>query len=290
MFDLSPIRDIGQHEFIESHLATNTPLVGRDCFTRTGPLASPWSLEPLVEKFGSCRVPVFDTLFDMQRSVRFGDYASAITCEQSDEPVPYMRWYARQRHFQMIRADEAFAELANNWSAPSWVPTADYVFPAINKNADPVKQSFPAKGFFVCAAGGRTRLHVDPWVSDAVLCQVTGEKRFVMYHPSAAESLMDGEAVVDPEQPDDVRFPRWRSIHPAIDVTLSPGDAIYIPAGWFHAASALTPSVSITWNFIHEVNGDRFAAYLAASGFADPTVKYFHANPAAALHDGTSTS
>ncbi|MFG3052287.1 cupin-like domain-containing protein [Kitasatospora sp. NPDC048239] len=278
MTDRSLMSSIDQKEFIESHLARNEPLVARDCFPRTGPLASPRKLDLLAQRFGSCRVPVFDALFEMQHTVGFGDYVSMVEGGRPcDEPIPYVRWYARQRHFQMICADGAFAELAESWAAPSWLPSANYVFPPIEENADPVRDGFPAKGIFVCAAGGRTRLHVDPWASDAVLCQVTGEKRLVLYPPDAAEFLSDGEAVVDLDHPDDVRFPGWRAVRPVMDVTLSPGDAIFIPAGWFHAAVALTPSVSITWNFVHEVNADRFAAYLESGGSTDPTVRYFRA-------------
>ncbi|WP_179167209.1 cupin-like domain-containing protein [Streptomyces sp. 13-12-16] len=276
MTDRNLISGIDQNEFIKSYLSKNKPLVSRGCFPGAEQPDSPWNLDLLARRFGNCHVPVFDSLFEMQQTVKFSDYASTIHDERSDEePVPYMRWYARQRHFQMIRADKAFAEMADSWAAPSWLPSENYVFPPIERNADPVRDSFPAKGIFVCAAGGRTRLHVDPWASDAVLCQAFGEKRFVMYPPSAAEFLSDGESVIDLEHPDNVRFPRWRSISPTVAVTLSPGDAIFIPSGWFHAAVALTPSVSVTWNFVHEVNADRFAAYLEAGGSTDPTVRYF---------------
>jgi hypothetical protein len=267
---------IGQNEFVDTYLAGNKPFVARNCFLRTWPMAPPWELSLLAERFADYHVPVFDTLFEMQRVVNFRDYVAMIENRRpGDEPVPYMRWYARQRRFQMICADKAFTELADSWAAPSWLPSADYVFPAIRQDADPVRDSFPAKGIFICDAGGRTRMHVDPWASDAVLCQVTGEKRFIMYPPEAAEFLSDGDAVVDIAAPDDARFPRWRSVGAALDVTLSPGDAIFIPAGWFHTAVALTPSVSITWNFVHETNVGRFAKYLESGGATDPVVKYF---------------
>jgi hypothetical protein len=268
---------IQKNEFIDAYLAENKPLIARGCL-QSWPLLPPWDLDLLAQRFGDYHVPVFDTLFEMQRVVKFGEYAASITnAPPGEEPAPYMRWYARQRHLQVICADEAFAALAESWAAPSWLPSADYVFPAIKENADPVRDRFPAKGLFVCPAGGRTRLHVDPWASDACLCQVTGVKQFKMYPPSAAKFLSDGEFVVDIDQPDNMRFPGWKSIPPAIDVTLSAGDAIFIPAGWFHAAIALTPSVSITWNFVHAVNADRFVAYVESGGSADPTVKYFRA-------------
>jgi hypothetical protein len=266
---------IGRSEFVDTYLARNRPFVARDCL-RNWPTEPPWELVALARRFGDQHVPVFDTLFEMKRVVKFGEYVAMMENRRpGDEPVPYMRWYARQRRFQMICADDAFAELAGSWAPPPWLPTADYVFPALRADADPVRDPFPAKGMFICDAGGRTRMHVDPWASDAVLCQVTGEKRFVMYAPEAAGLLSDGDAVVDIDSPDDARFPSWRSADAALDVTLAPGDAIFIPAGWFHTAVALTPSVSITWNFVHETNAGRFAKYLESGGAQDPTVKYF---------------
>lgn len=263
-------------EFIAVHLAENQPLVSRSWCRQWWPKPPPWDLGELARRFGDCRVPVFDSLFEMQRVVRFEEYISAMADGVADgEPVPYMRWYARQRNFQMICADDAFVELAGDWAAPSWLPSDDYVFPAIKKNADPTKDSFPAKGLFICAAGGRTRLHADPWASDACLCQITGEKRFVLYPPAAGKALCDDAGVVDLDRPDTARFPQWNSVEPALDVTLQPGDAIFIPAGWYHAAVTLSASVSVTWNFVHAVNADRFKEYLASGGSADPTVKYF---------------
>jgi hypothetical protein len=83
--------------------------------------------------------------------------------------------------------------------------------------------------------------------------------------------------VVDPDHPDDGRFPRWRQARPELDEVLEPGDAIFIPAGWYHTAVALTDSVSITWNFVHEIHERRFTSYLRGGGAADPTVAFFRA-------------
>jgi len=93
----------------------------------------------------------------------------------------------------------------------------------------------------------------------------------------AGELLADRAGVVDPDRPDDRRFPRWREARPELDEILQPGDTIFIPAGWYHSAIALTDSVSITWNFVHEIHERRFSSYLRAGGSADPTVAFFRA-------------
>jgi hypothetical protein len=147
-----------------------------------------------------------------------------------------------------------FAELAGAWKTPGWLPSSGYVFPYVPGIANVVRDPFPGKGLFVCGRGGRTRPHADPWLSDACLCQATGEKRMIMSPPG----------------PDD---------EPRFDEILRPGDAAFIPAGWRHTVVALSDSVSITWNFVHQVHRDRFELYLDSGGVNDPAVRYFGVHP-----------
>jgi hypothetical protein len=69
-------------------------------------------------------------------------------------------------------------------------------------------RAIPAKGIFICGSGGRTRLHVDPRVNDACLCQAAGNKRFIMFAPEAGSLLSDGErGVVNPRPAGRPRVP-----------------------------------------------------------------------------------
>jgi hypothetical protein len=258
------------HDFLEP----NRPVVVRGALASWG-ATPPWDLATLDARFGSHPVPLYDTLFSLQRVATFSDYVAAHTGTATTGVPPYLRWFAKQSNDRMPWADKAFAELSGEWAMPSWLPDADYLFPRTRGTVDAATHAFPAKGIFVCGTEGRTRLHVDPWASDACLCQVTGSKRFRMYPPSSGALLSDRTGVVNPDEPDDARFPRWRDAVPVIDEVLHPGDAIFIPAGWFHSAVALTDSVSITWNFVHEVHEKRFSAYLRSGGTADPIVTYF---------------
>ncbi|MFC4494866.1 cupin-like domain-containing protein [Streptomyces ovatisporus] len=270
-------------DFLHKHLEPGLPVVVRGTLNgwRVPP---PWGLTWLKERFGDCEVPLFDTLFAMEELVTFGDYVDTHTgmdtgLDENTSIPPYLRWFTQQSKDQMITADEAFEELADYWAVPSWLPQGDYVFPPASGQLDATRDSFPARGMFVCGTGGRTRLHVDPWASDACLCQVTGDKRFIMFPPEAGEFLTDGNGgTVDLDEPDGTRFPEWRRAVPALDEVLSPGDAIFIPQGWYHTAIALTDSVSLTWNFTHRVHEERFGAYLSSGGEADPVVAYFMSN------------
>jgi hypothetical protein len=272
----STVGSLDSPEFVEGFLRPGRPVVVRGALTAWS-AAPPWDLGGLTERFGDYPVPIYDTLFSLQQVASFRDYVAAHTGSSVRDVPPYLRWFTRQSRDRLPWADRAFTELADEWAMPSWLPDADYVFPATRGRADASRDAFPAKGLFVCGAGGRTRLHVDPWASDACLCQVTGSKRFIMYPAQARDLLTAGNATVDLDNPDERRFPRWRDATAVLDEVLHPGDAIYIPAGWFHTAIALSDSVSITWNFVHRTNEDRFVSYLRSGGAADPTVAFFRA-------------
>ena len=77
-----------------------------------------------------------------------------------------------------------------------------------------------------------------------------GRRRFTLFPPEAEANLYMGPAhptpagtpvsMVHVTAPDLVRFPKFEAaLEVAQESELSPGDAIYIPAGWFHHVEAL---------------------------------------------------
>lgn len=273
------VESLSATDFLHSYLEPGRPVVVRGALNGWK-VPPPWGLAYLKERFGDCEVSLFDTLFALEEVTTFADYVDDFTGRQDSTGIPpYLRWFTRQSHDQMICADDAFEEMADDWSVPSWLPEEDYVFPPAAGRLDATRDAFPARGLFVCGTGGRTRLHVDPWASDACLCQVTGSKRFIMFPPEAGEFLSDGDGgTVDLDRPDGTRFPEWERAVPVLDEVLSPGDAIFIPSGWYHTAIALEDSVSLTWNFAHRVHEERFETHLRSGGDSDPVVAYFMSN------------
>jgi hypothetical protein len=281
----SMARSLSPGQFLEAYLSPGHPVVVRGALSSWAAVP-PWDLAALADRFGDAQVPAYDTLFSLQRVVRFADYIADHTGPSATGTPPYLRWFTRHSKDRLPWADDAFRALAGEWAVPSWLPDAGYIFPRTRGRADAAHDAFPARGLFICGRGGRTRLHVDPWVSDACQCQVTGTKRFIMFPPSAGRVLAGRSGVVDLDRPDARRFPRWADAAAAVDEVLFPGDAIFIPAGWYHTAVALSDSVSITWNFVHQVHEERFTAYLRAGGAADPVVSYFRS---AGLTSGAAT-
>lgn len=116
------------------------------------------------------------------------------------------------------------------------------------KSANPVTDNFPYRGILVAARGARTRMHRDPFCSDAIVAQFYGTKEAVLYHPDRTEELTAQAAddsfggFIDVRQDD----PTMISVEPDYFGQVEPGQMIYIPHGWLHDVICLSDSISVT--------------------------------------------
>lgn len=107
--------------------------------------------------------------------------------------------------------------------------------------------------------GNRIRVAPHYDAKENVACCVAGRRRFTLFPPDQIANLYPGPfeltpagtpvSMVDPSAPDLDRYPRfaeaWDS---ATQATLEPGDAIYIPYGWWHGVESLE-AISILVNY-----------------------------------------
>jgi ribosomal protein L16 Arg81 hydroxylase len=124
-------------------------------------------------------------------------------------------------------------------------------------------------------AGTITRCHFDSY--DNLLTQVWGYKYVRLYSPSCTPSLYpirstsrekkgEGAAAsrsveetttlqgnisaVDVEEPNLSEHPMYAAISTKyVDTVLGPGDALYIPKGWWHYVRAISPSFTVNFWF-----------------------------------------
>ena len=82
-------------------------------------------------------------------------------------------------------------------------------------------------------------------------CVIAGRRRILLFPPDQVANLYIGPrdnppplSLVDPEAPDDERFPCFQGAMAAARVALlEPGDAIFVPRYWWHHVTSLDP-----WN------------------------------------------
>ncbi len=98
--------------------------------------------------------------------------------------------------------------------------------------------------------GSRTLVAAHYDVMDNIACVCAGRRRFTLFPPDQLENLYVGPldftpagqavSMVDPRAPDLERFPRYVEARAhALSAELEPGDAIFIPAMWWHQVEAL---------------------------------------------------
>lgn len=253
MTDLPRTSGLDRSTFSEQHLAVRAPVVVTDEVPRWRAFRE-WTLVGLADRFGDHEVDVFDDWFVPTGSIRFRDFVHEVLGDRGpDRRRSYVRWFSRHRPGPGRWADDVFAAIEQEWMHPSFLPIAGYTVPAgpsAGGGRTVTRDLFPYRGLFVSAPGAGTRLHRDPWASSAMLCQVAGTKHVRMFAPDQEDELV---AAVGRGQP----------CAPRYEGGLGPGEALFVPDGWWHDVETLSASISITWNFVHGSSADRFRRHLA---------------------------
>ena len=171
------------------------------------------------------------------------------------------------RHFNFTRERITLPQLLDRieaeWRAPSGLAIAGQgvlagqVMPRFAA-AHPLPL-LPGAGEARLWIGTRAQVaaHSDP--APNLAYAAAGRRRFTLYPPEQVGNLYMGPfdptpagtpiAMTDPLSPDLTRYPRFAAACEAAWIAeLEPGDAIYIPYGWFHHVEALDP-VSMLVNF-----------------------------------------
>jgi hypothetical protein len=103
-------------------------------------------------------------------------------------------------------------------------------------------------------AGTLTGLHHDG--RNNFFAQIRGRKRVTLYSPLYSDCMYLRDTFysdIDCERPDLARFPLFaRAVGTTFD--LVPGDALFIPVGWWHHVRALDVSISLSFTDFHAPN------------------------------------
>lgn len=144
---------------------------------------------------------------------------------------------------------------ANPRKEPSQLPDA---FPGLAPDVKLPQQLLPEEGHFssvlrVSSGGLQLWTHYD--VMDNILLQVTGTKRVVLWPPCEEGNLYvqgSSSEVVHVDSPADAqRYPLYGAAR-RLEVSLGPGDALFIPALWFHnvRSNEFGVSVNVFWRHL----------------------------------------
>jgi hypothetical protein len=221
---------VSARELRDGYYATNTPVVLTDwvppwrAFER-------WTPAYLRERFGAVEVPV--------------------TVDRDGDPDYDMRHQAHTRSMPLAR----FVDLIEGAGAGSndfYMVANNRVLErtALGELLDDVAlppelfspRALGASALWLGPAGTVTPLHHD--TSNILFCQIFGRKRLRLVPPHETRLCQGARsmyAAVDPER-DDLAGTLVKQVE------LAPGEALFIPVGWWHHVRALDASISLAFN------------------------------------------
>jgi len=230
---------ISRNDFLENYYAKNVPLILTG-ITNNWAALSLWNPEYLKTNFGQVEIEVqsdrnSDRLYEIniekhRQKMQMADYVDAVVKGGATND-----YYMVANNGNLEKT--ALRGLLNDLE----------IFP---EYLDP--QDTDGKAFFWFGSGGTiTPLHHDP--VNLIFVQVYGRKVWQIISPHYTHMLYNYRGVfseVDIENPDYEKYPLFQRI-PIIEVTLEPGDAIFMPVGWWHAVKSLDISISMSFtNFV----------------------------------------
>jgi hypothetical protein len=250
------VANISVEEFCSSYLSRNEPVIIESSIDWVD--SEIWFFDKLSKEFGSTVIQVYNETFELKTLSTLEDYINTHilrkNINQNGKDISYARLYSKMRNMDFAWSDELFDKIKSFWQVPKFIPEYGYLLPNSKEKLSPLVNRFPGRVIFISPAGARTSNHIDPWCSDAILCQVQGVKEIILYRPNQKELLTNGDLIVDIDSPDTLKFPDYEKAEIAYEDEIKKGEVIYIPNSWFHHVRTLENSISISWNFIHETS------------------------------------
>jgi Cupin-like domain len=233
--DIDSVADISSERFYRDYVMQNRPVM-LPGLVGGWPAIARWTFDGLANRLGGMSVEV-----------------SASREGQPD----YERSYARHRATIPFRQLLALCDTETESNNVYLVARSDF-FASAESAVLLADIDAPARFLSGSSRGRDARLWLGPRGTitplhrdgvNVLLCQVRGSKR-VLLMPALAAPWLAGDHVshsrFDPARPDFDAFPTMRAM-PILEARLSPGDAIFMPAGWWHKVIALSASISVSY-------------------------------------------
>jgi hypothetical protein len=194
-----------------------------------------WTAEYLLEKAGTAGVPVLK-LANESPDGRFfygGDSAGMVSF---GDCLPLLQGAAPRVYMAGVSISDYLPMLADD------LDTLNFVAPEKQQR----------RQLWISGRNSRGPLHYD--LDENIHVVVTGRKRFFLFDYSQTPSLHVHSMLsatphysrVDAREPDLARFPEFRNAV-GYEVTVHPGQMIYIPTGCWHQVITEEPSVAINF-------------------------------------------
>ena len=235
--------EIGSTRYYRDYVLALKPVIIRGAFDHW-PARGKWNLRFLRDVHGD--LPV--TIDSNDR--KLGEFIDEVLASTVDRPAPYLH-----NHLMDLWPDELQAAISPmpdctrpNWLESGWFPSRTpltYIEAYIGGPG----ASFPV-------------LHYDGLHTHAFLMQIEGVKEYVAFPPESEpfvypRDLGSNVSQIDVENPDFDRYPLFARAA-GFQFKLYPGETLFVPAGWWHTARILSPSITVSVNGVNAANWNSF--------------------------------
>jgi hypothetical protein len=187
---------------------------------------------------------------------QLGDATIEITADREGDPYYDMNYRAHRRRVRMDRFIDQV--LAAGTSNDIYMVSNNFTmrrprFRALLADVRPPRALFErplrpgATSLWIGPAGTITPLHHD--TTNILFCQIYGRKRIELISPQETALLVDPVhgfySPIDLDRRAGAKHPAVRALL-VKTVIVEPGDALYIPAGWWHRVTSLDVSISFS--------------------------------------------
>jgi hypothetical protein len=233
-------RNVTGHQFFENYYARNVPLLIED-FAVSWPAFRKWDPAFLRREFGHISVQIMDGReADPRYEENFNHHrADILLRDYLDTMIS-----GRQSNDSYLVANNELLK------RPEFAPLLADLAP----NPDILDVNGLAFGSYLWlgSAGTVTPLHHD--VENVLFVQLHGTKSFRLVSPYQSHRVYNNVSVysdVDAQNPDPDVHGRFLGVA-QLQTLVRPGEALFIPVGWWHHVESLEPSISVSFiDFLH---------------------------------------
>lgn len=207
---------------------------------KSWPAYEKWSPAFFTEKYGDVEVPMSNYRKDPYQSakekprIKISEYltlAQRIAAGHSDpnEDLYSAGWFFCRGYCELLKDLNLPSYFKTNW-------------------AEPVQKAigFENRSILFGHPKVESPLHTDSFFVSTYFAMIRGQKRMRLVHPKYSQYVHNGYNVFD-----DDKLARLADLGvPVYDCTISEGDIVWIPPGWWHHVQNDTFTISITTNFV----------------------------------------
>jgi hypothetical protein len=183
---------------------------------------------------------------------KLGEFIEEVLASAPNRPAPYLH-----NHPMDLWPAELQAEVSPmpDCTRPNWLESRWF----------PSRKPLTYIEAYIGGPGAKFPvLHYDGLHTHAFLMQIEGVKEYVAFPPDSERfvyplTIGSNVSEIDVENPDFNRYPLF-SHAAGLRFQLYAGETLFVPAGWWHTARILTPSITISINGVNASNCKAFCA------------------------------